>query len=139
MPDISSLTSLKRLDLSFNQFFGNLPHTENLEELEDLRLQNNLFVSTIPPLLSLSKLTMLNISHNFLTGSLPDLSSLQQLTDLDLKFNSFHSEINNATFEHTNELAFVTLYFSQEIFVSATKAIGKSRTYTCYISQKVCV
>ncbi|XP_027345046.1 probable leucine-rich repeat receptor-like protein kinase At5g49770 [Abrus precatorius] len=119
--DISGLTELRSLDLSFNRgltgplspqlgelsklnililagcsFSGNIPDAiGNLSELSFLALNSNNFTGKIPPSLGkLSKLYWLDLADNQLTGPIPVSTSTTPGLDLLLKAKHFHFNKN---------------------------------------------
>lgn len=112
---------LRRLDLSENEFSGQIPSSlGNITQLYALYLQNNHLTGTIPlslgnlsylqeldlsqnhlngtipkQLMSQSSLTIsLNLAHNQLTGSLPsEVGALKNLGYLDLSKNKLSGEL----------------------------------------------
>lgn len=75
-PGISHLRGLRRLDLSYNGFFGKIPLAEltPLTHLLTLRLEFNSFNGTLPSIIesSLSSISDFNVSENSLAGKIPD-------------------------------------------------------------------
>ncbi|XP_039810814.1 putative receptor-like protein 8 isoform X1 [Panicum virgatum] len=75
--DIATSTMLSNagitaLDLSYNQFTGNIDWVHNLESVRYLQLGRNKFESQIPrDLCKLEYLRIIDLSHNRLSGSLP--------------------------------------------------------------------
>ncbi|CAN6176217.1 unnamed protein product, partial [Urochloa humidicola] len=68
----NQLTNLTALDLSYNNFSGNIPQSFNsLSSLKALNLQNNKFSGSIDVLANLP-LTDLNVENNQFTGWVPD-------------------------------------------------------------------
>ncbi|KAH6763927.1 HAESA-like 1 [Perilla frutescens var. frutescens] len=118
---VAELTSLKYLDLTGNNFSGDIPASYGtFQKLEVLALVENLLEGTIPSFLAnVSTLKMLNLSYNpfspgrippelgnltnlevlwltqtNLVGEIPDsLGRLSRLTDLDLAYNSLVGSI----------------------------------------------
>lgn len=85
--EIFDITTLHRLDLSFNFFTGSLPNTiANLQELRRLRLYGNELKSTIPTEIGLlSRLVILDIGENDFSGQLPtEMNNLVKLNELVL-------------------------------------------------------
>ncbi|XWS17028.1 hypothetical protein CRYUN_Cryun33cG0032300 [Craigia yunnanensis] len=62
----SNLTSLERLDLSYNQFFGNISALKSLTSLESLDLSSNQFSGNISALESLTSLQELHLENNYI-------------------------------------------------------------------------
>ncbi len=84
---LSSLTQLQELDLSWNFLSGPIPsELSSLENLQSLQLHANYLSGYIPPALGrLTHLTLLSLSSNFLQGPIPvELAGLTQLEFLDL-------------------------------------------------------
>ncbi|CAI5939379.1 unnamed protein product [Closterium sp. NIES-64] len=74
--DISKLTALSYLDLSYNLFFGQLSKFVSnmlpLPSLATLNLNSNYLYDSIPSaLVNMPKLTELRVGANYLTGTLP--------------------------------------------------------------------
>lgn len=85
----SQLTNLTTLDLSYNTFSGDIPHSFNsLTSLKTLYLQNNKFNGTIDVLTDLP-LTDLNVENNQFTGWIPD--KLKGINNLQTSGNSFNN------------------------------------------------
>ena len=84
---LSSLTQLQELDLSWNFLSGPIPsELSSLENLRSLELYANYLSGYIPAALGrLTHLTSLSLSSNFLQGPIPiELAGLTQLEFLDL-------------------------------------------------------
>ncbi|XP_011096692.1 probable LRR receptor-like serine/threonine-protein kinase At4g20940 [Sesamum indicum] len=77
------------IDLSKNQFEGNLTRLLKWGNVEFLDLSQNHLTGSIPEVTAqFLRLNYLNASHNFLNGSLPKVLTLfPKLTTLDLSFN----------------------------------------------------
>lgn len=93
---ISELRALKWLDISYNNFHGNIPPAfGDLSRLEFLDLSFNNFDGSIPLELGrLRNLRALNLSNNLLTGEIPDeLEGLVNLQGLQLFTNKFNGSI----------------------------------------------
>ena len=95
-PEIGSLASLRRLNLSYNDLTGPI-HVElgNLASLTSLGLGGNQLTGPIPSELgNLTNLTWLYLRNNDLTGPIPPaLSSLGNLGNLDLSENDLTGPI----------------------------------------------
>ncbi|ESR40058.1 protein STRUBBELIG-RECEPTOR FAMILY 6 [Citrus sinensis] len=91
---LSSLTALTNLDLSNNNFGGDIPYNipPNLERLD---LENNKFTGNVPYSISQMKtLKYVNIAHNQLQGQLNDMfGQLPSLSTLDLSFNTLSGNL----------------------------------------------
>lgn len=88
--DLSGLSRLRTLDLSYNDIGGALPpELGELRNLEVLVAHDNQFTGTVPPELGqLANLRLLDLSHNELEGALPErLSQLAQLRHMRLRGN----------------------------------------------------
>ncbi|CAN1255426.1 Leucine-rich repeat receptor-like tyrosine-protein kinase PXC3 [Linum perenne] len=92
---ISALKSLKRLDLSGNNFAGEIPREiGNLTQLQHLDLSVNKFTGFIPiELGNLVTLESLNISNNMLLGLIPDELQIESLEELQISGNSLNGSI----------------------------------------------
>ncbi|XP_060203126.1 LRR receptor-like serine/threonine-protein kinase GHR1 [Lycium barbarum] len=79
------------LDLSKNQFEGNLTRMLKWGNIEFLDLSQNRLTGNIPEVTAqFLRLYHLNLSHNTLTGSLPKvITQFPKTTVLDLSFNQF--------------------------------------------------
>ena len=83
-PEISRLTTLKDVYLTFNQLSGNIPpELGRLTNLEHLGLDSNQLTGEIPSELGrLIKMQQLNLDHNQLTGQIPpELGNLKESED----------------------------------------------------------
>ena len=87
IPALSALTELRRLNLDNNQLSGSIPAVSALTNLWELNLSHNQLSGSIPALSALTELQELNLSHNQLSGSIPALSALTKLITLDLGNN----------------------------------------------------
>ncbi|XWS40960.1 hypothetical protein CRYUN_Cryun17cG0040100 [Craigia yunnanensis] len=90
----SNLTSLERLDLSNNQFFGHISALKSLTSLESLYLSSNQFSGNISTLKSLTSLESLDLSSNQFSGNIFALKSLTSLESLYLSSNQFSGNIS---------------------------------------------
>ncbi|XP_022928692.1 leucine-rich repeat receptor-like tyrosine-protein kinase PXC3 [Cucurbita moschata] len=93
---ISKLKALKWLDLSYNDFHGDVPSSfATLSELEFLDLSLNKFDGSIPPEFGgLKNLKSLNLSNNLLVGEIPnELQGLEKLEDFQVSSNRLNGSI----------------------------------------------
>ncbi|KAG5235256.1 receptor protein [Salix suchowensis] len=106
-----NFTQLTRLDLSTNKFNGQISSSlGNLEKLKYLKLSFKDFTGEIPDkLFNLTQLIFLDLSHNRFDGQMSSsLGSLEKLNLLQLSFDNFSGEIPNSLFNLT-QLIFVDL------------------------------
>ncbi|KAL4629144.1 hypothetical protein ACB092_05G287300 [Castanea dentata] len=101
------LTSLKSLNLSYNELEGSLPTKELsvFEDLEILDLRNNQLngFETVQDFASLRSLEVLNLHGNNFNGSLPKcLCGLKKLEELDLCWNSFEGTLPSCLYNLTS-------------------------------------
>ncbi|RVW59894.1 Receptor kinase-like protein Xa21 [Vitis vinifera] len=92
------MKSLEELDLSKNQFSGNIPSTISLlQNLLQLYLSHNRLQGRIPPNFDdLVSLEYLDLSGNNLSGFIPkSLEALKYLKYLNVSFNKLQGEIPN--------------------------------------------
>ena len=95
-PELASLSSLRTLVLRDNKLSGGIPpEITNLSELEILLLGGNMLSGEIPPEIgNLSELELLNLSGNMLSGEIPpEIANLTNLVNLDLGSNELTGEI----------------------------------------------
>ncbi|CAI9117805.1 OLC1v1019290C1 [Oldenlandia corymbosa var. corymbosa] len=88
IPDLSGLWQLKTLDLSNNQFYGNLPQLPI--SLRTLRLNRNLISGHISYLRRLRHLQILDLSDNRFSGSIDRyLLTLPEISTINVSANVF--------------------------------------------------
>ena len=134
IPDLSGMTSLRKLKLANNMLTGGVPAASQLPpNMTWLIIDRNPLGGTIPDLSSLTRLKLLwlhsneltgsipagnnfsaslddlNLRDNTLTGTIPDLSNLDNLTRLRLHNNSLSGEIP-ASLGSLDSLRFMWLY-----------------------------
>ncbi|MBA0616964.1 hypothetical protein Godav_026446 [Gossypium davidsonii] len=94
---IFNLSSLQIIDLSHNMLAGNLPAdmANRLPELKELYLSRNQLCGQIPSsLFNCRQLKVLSLSSNSFTGNISiNLGNLTMLKDLDLSTNNFEGRI----------------------------------------------
>ena len=92
-PLLGTLSKLKHLNLSNNDFTGPIPVLPTA--LETLDLSSNALDLELPVSLgNLSSLTLLNVANNRISGSiLPSLNSLQLLSTLNMSGNNLTGDI----------------------------------------------
>ncbi|KAK8993186.1 hypothetical protein V6N11_033289 [Hibiscus sabdariffa] len=96
LPEFHHNCSLRILVLSRTKFFGSLPSSiSNLDQLVYLDLSFNNFAGQVPPLDMSKNLAYLDLSHNKLSGKVESFKweDLQNLTHTDLSYNSLHGRI----------------------------------------------
>ncbi|CAK8564303.1 unnamed protein product [Lathyrus sativus] len=94
--DFWSLTSLKRLNLSYNQISGSLTNNiGNFGLLETIDLSKNSFSEEIPEALSsLMSLKVLKLAHNMFVKSIPSgILKCQSLVSVDLSSNQLNGTL----------------------------------------------
>ncbi|CAA2997865.1 probable LRR receptor-like serine threonine-kinase At2g24230 [Olea europaea subsp. europaea] len=94
--DFWSLGTLKNLNLSFNQFSGNLPSSMgNFGRLQSLDLSFNNFSGSIPEAISsLVSLQVLNLSQNGFDSTIPlGISQCRSLVSIDLSKNKLNGSL----------------------------------------------
>ncbi|XP_011031832.1 PREDICTED: protein STRUBBELIG-RECEPTOR FAMILY 6-like [Populus euphratica] len=91
---LTSLTAVTNLDMSYNNLAGNIPD-QLPPNLQQLNLANNQFSGGIPYSISqLPSLKYLNLGHNQLQNQLGDVfRQLPSLSTLDLSFNSLTGDL----------------------------------------------
>nr|XP_027102700.1 receptor-like protein 33 [Coffea arabica] len=97
-PDIGNLSFLSSIDLSGNNFHGNLPMEEGMVHLRRLRyisLANNNFGGEVPPWFgSLPNLRVLDLSSNSFVGGIPiSLFNASKLESISIMFNQVQGNI----------------------------------------------
>ncbi|KAI4301071.1 hypothetical protein L6164_034387 [Bauhinia variegata] len=111
---IRNFTSLRRLVLTGNGFYGEIPgEIGNLVDLEEITLSRNELAGELPKTLAmLKKLKILDLSQNQFEGCLPELmGNLTLLLKLDLSSNRFGCKIPE-TFRQLQSLEFLDLSFN---------------------------
>jgi len=94
-PSLGNLTILNTLDLSFNNFVGQIPPLNHLQQLQTLILNNNSLQGTIPDTLTnCTDLSTLNLTGNMLVGAIPsNIGRLFNLQKLYLGSNNLNGTI----------------------------------------------
>ncbi|XP_062223846.1 protein STRUBBELIG-RECEPTOR FAMILY 8-like [Phragmites australis] len=95
--ELSSLYSLKTLDLSNNNLHGSIPY-QLPPNLTYLNLASNNFSGNLPYSISkMASIEYLNLSHNLLSQQMGDLfGSLNSLSELDVSFNKLTGDLPNS-------------------------------------------
>jgi Leucine-rich repeat (LRR) protein len=116
--DLTDLTSLETLDLGNdwwwewkNQLKGILPNLSALTSLTTLNLSYNQFSGNINPTFLPASLTSLYLQSNQLEGAIPSLTSLTNLTTLDLGYNRLNGPASPSPFPMS--LQTLSLYSTQ--------------------------
>jgi uncharacterized repeat protein (TIGR01451 family) len=96
IPDLSALTALEELDLSYNRLLnGSIPDLSNLTHLRRINLWRNQLTGSIPDLSNLTALESVLLGENQLSGNLPNLSNLTALRSFDAHSNQLSGSIPN--------------------------------------------
>ncbi|CAN6232460.1 unnamed protein product [Urochloa humidicola] len=92
---VGNLTLLHTLDLSTNQFSGQIPHLNNLQKMQILNLSYNSLDGIIPDTLTnCSNLKELHLYHNLLKGAIPQgIGLLKNLVFFALNNNNLTGTI----------------------------------------------
>ncbi|KAF3580383.1 hypothetical protein DY000_02034306 [Brassica cretica] len=105
--DFWSLTTLKSLNLSFNQISGSFPsNVGNFGQLESLDLSHNNFSGSLPDgfASAFQKLKALNIARNKIHGRDRDFSDMKSITSFNISGNQFEGSATGL-FKETLEVA----------------------------------
>ncbi|PRP86412.1 leucine-rich repeat receptor protein kinase EXS-like [Planoprotostelium fungivorum] len=95
MPDLSGAQNLEEIDLSNNLFSGTLSGAlSQLKQLTYLDLSGNEFIGDIPPIYS-PNLKTIDVSNNQLTGPLPSFNESLLLGQLNVANNNLSGEVPN--------------------------------------------
>ncbi|KAG8650740.1 hypothetical protein MANES_07G071400v8, partial [Manihot esculenta] len=154
-------SSLRKLDLSRNNFRGSLPDKlENFKHLEYLALSNNYLLGpipesvgrisnlkelslnfnslngSIPPSLGqLSKLEILDMSNNLLNGSIPQsLGQLSKLDVLDIHNNSLDCIVSELHFSQLKSLTRLVMYGNSIVFDIEPTWVAPFQLQSLYLS-----
>lgn len=106
-----NLKNLTLLDLSVNQFSGDISFISDLTNLTNLALNSNKFTGGLDPLLNLKSLTNLHLGVNKFTGNINVLTNLTNLTNLSLNQNQFTGTIDSISY--LNNLTYLNLDYTQ--------------------------
>ncbi|GJR89024.1 putative leucine-rich repeat protein [Tanacetum coccineum] len=111
---LQNLTETFNIDLSNNQFFGEIPDFwTNFTNLMYLNLKNNNLEGRIPKSMGTLSLSMLSMSNNRLTGELYfSLTNWSSLQFLDLGGNKLSGRIPAGIGRSLSELRFLSLSFN---------------------------
>lgn len=91
LPPLRTLTLLRRVDVSVNQFSGRLPRLP--ASIETFAAGENRFTGSIPPLAGLVNLKVYSVYENDLSGPLPPLSGLDNLFGFTVSSNRLSGPI----------------------------------------------
>ncbi|XP_058765430.1 piriformospora indica-insensitive protein 2-like [Vicia villosa] len=114
-PFLRNLTSLKKLVLVGNGFYGELPtNIGSFHNLEQLNLSRNNLSGEVPTSIGmLEKLEILDLSHNDFKGCVPEqVGNLVNLLKLNLSQNGFACKIPES-FIHLKKLEYLDLSFNR--------------------------
>ncbi|KAI9072473.1 hypothetical protein K1719_045568 [Acacia pycnantha] len=103
---------ISSISLSYNNFYGGLPIALfKLLNLNDLSLSYNKFEGSIPSLVgNLSSLTSLDLSYNYLSGNLPEsFGQLHKLSYLYIEYNSRVGVLSERHFANLSDLTYLDL------------------------------
>ncbi|XP_031271077.1 putative receptor-like protein kinase At3g47110 isoform X2 [Pistacia vera] len=109
LTEVDKLINLDRLDISRNNFSGEIPNTLGAcITLEYLNIQGNSFLGGIPQSLSsLKSIKQLDLSSNNLSGGIPEfVENLSFLEYLNLSYNHFEGEVpKKGAFSNSTKIA----------------------------------
>jgi hypothetical protein len=126
--EISSLLDITHLDISINQFDGDISEVaEGWLHLKEVKLSSNRFTSIPSSILDWNDLNHFDISNNELMGTIPDsLTSSSQLIYLDLALNQFQGTVPTS---FGNLVSLKTLYLhGNELQGSMPLSVCEHRT-----------
>ncbi|XP_028059948.1 LRR receptor-like serine/threonine-protein kinase EFR [Camellia sinensis] len=115
--ELSRLHLLKQVNFDYNNFTGDLNSYSwfgNLPELQYLLLYNNSFTGTIgSSLCNISNLEGLDLGQNYLQGNIPDeIGKLSNLKFLNLESNQITGSIPSAMFFNMSSLQTIALTYN---------------------------
>ncbi|KAG5387530.1 hypothetical protein IGI04_039000 [Brassica rapa subsp. trilocularis] len=115
LPELTKLTNLEFLDLSYMGLAGEIPTSfSSLNRLTELRLSNNELIGSFSPLYNLSKLSSLYLSDNHFSGNVPcSLLTLPLLFDLDLSQNHLTDSLETMNCSSSSKLATLDLSYNR--------------------------
>ena len=130
--DFGLLTSLNRIDLSDNHFYGTIPESvlEEWVSVESIHLGNNAITGTIPTLIGfLTTLKILNITKNQITGVIPE--SIGQCIGLE-RLDAGQNELNGPLPDSIGDLTQMKVFNVQANHLNGTlpTSIGNWITLT---------
>lgn len=119
------------INLGFNKFTGPLPPTlATLTTLQSLRLNDNAFTGSFPAgVEALPLLRQLDLKNNKLAGKVPSLAAMKTLARLDLSGNSFDGPLPDVP-ESVSHIVLTGNKFSGAIPASYAAA-GNLRHFEC--------
>ncbi|KAL3523123.1 hypothetical protein ACH5RR_015957 [Cinchona calisaya] len=100
-PQLGNLSFLVSLDMSINNFYGELPsELARLRRLRVLDLGDNNLNGDLPPWLgNFHELLHLSLKYNSFTGLVPpSISNMSKLISIRLSFNSLQGDVNSEIF-----------------------------------------
>ncbi|XAR65467.1 Non-specific serine/threonine protein kinase [Bertholletia excelsa] len=111
LPDLARFSSLRELNLGFNQLNGFAPAAiTRMHSLAVLKLNENTIRGTLPDFTGCSSLKELYLSANQMNGTLTtSISQLSELEILDLHGNSFEGVITEVHLANLTKLKYLDL------------------------------
>ena len=111
IPDLSNITRLEVLDVSYNNFAGTVPaHLVKQQYLRDFKINNNQFSTPLPDLVHLTNVRQLYLGGNLFEASFPPiLCNMTKLTLLDIGFNQFSGTIPSCVSKLTKLQTFIAI------------------------------
>ena len=93
IPDLNAFTNLTTLLLGFNRLTGPIQDLDALSKLDSLDFSYNQLSGPFPELSALTELYLLDLGDNELSGPIPDLGVLTNLRELDLSNNDLSGPV----------------------------------------------
>ncbi|XP_056864520.1 receptor-like protein 41 [Raphanus sativus] len=137
--EFGNLNRLEVLDLSSNDFFGQVPPTiSNLTLLTELHLQYNHLTGSIPILKNLTMLSVLNLYENHFSGTIPSsLLTMPSLSRVDISVNDLTGSIEVDNSSTSSSLQYLYLghnHFEGKIIEPISKLINLTHLYLSFLN-----